>query len=254
MTQRAQWYIASFMVHRDLGGGSEALCATRQYWCLLTAESSNRAHTGVMDLARATASALETSDTTRSGWILDGIMELLMLSEAPSHGSELIWEQAEFLPEEILRCVKEKADLSAFRSHVQVPDSSEWYVCELVLVEVHDTGSHGDSALVWINTYLLRAADAESAYRSAISLGGEQATEPESHRCDDDTAHWEFRGLRELVQALAPPEDGAILWYEQSERSLDEVRTIVPRQRELGVFEWEERQSRSGESPVSDRS
>lgn len=68
---------------------------------------------------------------------------ILMLSEAPNHGSELIWEQAEFLPEEILRCVKEKADLSAFRSHVQAPDSREWYVCELVLVEVHDSCARG---------------------------------------------------------------------------------------------------------------
>jgi len=239
-----QWYIAAFVVHRDLGVVCGALCTARKYWCLLTAENSDRAHARAVELASTTVGELGT----RERWGLDGIAQLLMLSEPPEDGGEIIWTETEPRPDELLDYVKRKEDLSVFRPPVQPPSTSEWYICEIVLVEVHDTGSHDDSVLVWTNSHLLRAADAESAYRSAFSLGSQHATQPESHRCDGDTAHWEFRGLGELLQTLAPPQDGAVLWYEQAERPLDEIGALVPPRRELGVFEWEERQGhRSGQ-------
>jgi hypothetical protein len=107
-----------------------------------------------------------------------------------------------------------------------------WYVCKLVEVEVHDTGSHGDSLLVWTNSHLIRATDAESAYRIAVELGAKWAFEVGTHRCDTDNAHWEFLGLRDLIGTLGPPSDGGVLWFEESNISLEQK------------FEWDEAKNR----------
>src|SRR5947207_3310070 len=76
-------------------------------------------------------------------------------------------------------------------------------------------------------------------------LGKTQASESGTHRCNGDMAHWEFKGLRDLVEALNPPCDGAILWIEKFAASSEELRKLIPARPDLGVFAWESRQRRS---------
>jgi hypothetical protein len=238
-----EWYIASFVTHRQPARSGSALCQSREYWCLLAADGSELAHAKALSLARAGVDDLNLSSV--SDWVLDGLSDLLMLSEPPTAGSELIWTEQEVLPQESNSFVSEKSELSAF-SRPEALCSSGWYVCKVVLVEIHDTGRHGDSLLLWTNSHLIEAADPEVAYKSAISLGREQESEPGSHRCDGDSAHWAFKGLGDLVPTIDVPRDGPMLWFNEFDASLDQLITLIPSRSKLGVFDSLERQKGAG--------
>ena len=165
---------------------------------------------------------------------------------APEEGSELTWTQQELLPHELASYVKTKEALSIFSAPDRRRRASGWYVCEVVEVEVHDTGSHGDSILVWTNSHLIRATDAESAYDSAVDLGTKEALGLGSHRCDSDNAHWEFRGVRNFVETLGTPREGSVLWFEESNIPLERLNKLIPPRPSLGVFEWQAHQRLSG--------
>ena len=109
----------------------------------------------------------------------------------------------------------------------------------MILVEVHDEGSHNmGRSLVWVNSYLVQSADAESAYKKAVEIGVGQQDEPGSHTCNGQKAHWEFRGLEELIPISDRPADNALLWCDESART-SEVKSL-PKKLELTVFAWEE--------------
>lgn len=239
-----RWHIASFAAHRESSDVEPVTFPSRKYWCILMAESTDAAYTKLLDLAQKVVRTLVTQNGGK--WSLDGITELLIVPEPPSEGSELMWTEQERLPHELGSYVRKKDQLTVF-TRFQQPEN-DWYVCKLVLVEVHDTGSHGDSCLTWTNSRLIRASDAESAYSCAVDLGNKEASESGTHRCDGDGAHWEFAGLRDLIQTIDHPRDGGILWFEELNLSCDELRTVVPPRSKLGAFEWEERQRLSGES------
>jgi len=232
------WYTASFVTHQLADGIDGSGFTSREYWCLLTAEDSAKAHVKAVSLAEAAVDRLATDKGSK--WRFDGLSELLMtIDPEPSPSGELTWAEEELPPDTLDEYVKKKDQLSIFKPSAQPKEASGWYVCDLVLVEVHDTGSHGDSLLVWIDQYLISALDAESAYDSALALGREQITEPRSHRCDGNGAHWEFKGLRNVVQTIDPPIDGGMLYFEESTLSLEQLRALIPPRVELGVFRWE---------------
>jgi hypothetical protein len=239
-----QWFIASFVTHRHPEDISVGVFQSREYWSLLTAADSDAGYDKSLDLAKRNVS--ELSSEWASEWALDGISELLSVSEPPEDGSELIWSQLELRPRELDDCIKPKEKLSVFNPPTGRQRASGWHVCELVEVEVHDTGSHGDSLLVWIDTHLIRAPDAESAYRSAVELGTREALDSGGHRCDGDSAHWEFRGLRDLIETLGPPSDGVVLWFVESNLSAEQLHKLVRPRPNLGVFEWEKNQRLGG--------
>ena len=149
--------------------------------------------------------------------------------EEPASGIEILWEDMELRPDEVGERIKPKGSLGVFATASNPAHGSGWYLCELVFVEVHDTGTHGDTVLVWVNSYLLEASDDESAYALAVELRSNRETESGSHRCDGDSAHWEFRGLRDLNRILEAPRDGAILWFDEENRPLHDVLAAVER-------------------------
>jgi len=174
-------------------------------------------------------------------WIFRGIENLFMVYEKPADGSELLWSQMEATSTEIGRTCRKREDLRAFE---EAPRSvhSGWYIGKVVLHEIHDDGSHGDHNLMWINSYLLKALDAQSAYDRALQIGYQQETEPASHLCNGEKAHWKFVGISDLILACEPPADGALLWFEESNSSLTQLDSIVPTKSELAVFKWEAEQ------------
>jgi hypothetical protein len=238
------WFTASFVSHRRLEGIGAGTFRSREYSSLLTAADADTAYDISLGLAKRTVGELTSEGAGE--WILDGISDLLIVAEPPEDGSELTWTQQELLPHELDDYIKTKEELSVFNAPARQRQASVWHVCKLVLVEVHDTGSHGDSRLVWTNTHLIKATDAELAYGSAVELGTKQAFESGTHRCDGDSAHWEFQGLRDLIETLGPPSDGGVLWFEEVNISSEQLRKLIPPRRNLGVFEWEARQHLSG--------
>ncbi len=232
-----QWYIASFIAHRGVTDVRTVTVLSRRYWCILLADSTDLAYDRFLGLAGQTVRTL--ADQEGGGWSLSGISELLRVPEPPSEGSELMWVEQEYDPGGLENYIKKKEQLRVFAS--PQCSGSNWYVCDLVLVEVHETGSHGNSRLVWTNSHLIRAFDAESAYNSAIDLGNKQASESGTHRCDGDTSHWEFAGLRDLIQTIDEPRDGGTLWFEELDVSSEQLRNMVPPRMNLGAFEWEAR-------------
>ncbi|HLG98792.1 MAG TPA: DUF4288 domain-containing protein [Bryobacteraceae bacterium] len=172
-------------------------------------------------------------------WVLDGVAELVEVHEQPVSGSELLWIEEEVGYQEIARRIQPKEHLSVFGGPRQ--KTSDWYVAKIVLEEIHDCGAHGDSVLLWTNWDLINAASPEAAFDRAMELGREQQSPPGSHRCDGDTAHWEFKGLNDLVRIDGPPRDGGILWFEEFAVHRDGLARLLPPRADLGVFSWEER-------------
>jgi len=234
-----QWFMASFVTHRRILGATEGVVQAQEYSCLLTAADSSAAYQNSLDLAKMVTGKL--AEGKPDEWEIDGISELLIVAEPPEVGSELSWTQQELTPKELEQYVNPKEQLSAFRHSRQSWPASGWYVCRLVLVEVHDTGDHGETLLVWTDSHLIMATDATSAHMSAVELGTRKAFESGAHRCDGDNAHWEFRGLRDLVETVDPPRDGGILLCEELAVSLEQLYKLIPPRENLSVFEWEAR-------------
>ena len=238
-----QWYTASFLIHRQIKRAE--VLPSQEYWYLLSAEDNDVAYAKALGLA--TNMVRELIIKPGEPWILDGLSDLLIVADDPMvPDGELVWTEQELRPDELKRYVRAKEQLRVFRDDPARSHNTGWYVCKLVLVEVHDTGAHGDSSLVWTNTHLIRASNRDGAYSHAISLGNEHASESGTHRCDGDTAHWEFKGLLDLIQTIDPPHDGARLWFEGSDLSREQLMKRIPAKAELGAFELEARR-RSGE-------
>ena len=238
-----KWYMVSFLTHREAANCGGELYPAREYKCILNAPSSEVAYADSQSLAALRVAELNKEPGAR--WTLDGLSDLLMLSASPAPGSELTWSEEEMPPSALMAYVTDKARLRAFAEGKDAADRSGWYVCDIVLVEVHDSGTHGETVLVWANSCLIQAKDADSAYSLALTLADEQQSEPGSHHCDGDTAHFEFKGFHELAPTIDPPGDHATILVDDLLLSREELRSNVHPRARLSVFEWEERQQRS---------
>jgi hypothetical protein len=228
------WYLAATVIHSS---GSESPLVAREVWFLLTASDSEAAYHRALSLAAGIATTY--SESGRGEWFPGGISELLAVWDPPSDGSEVMWTSQELTLVELAAAVPDVSKLRAFVDRHQPTAPIGWFICALVLAEVHETGTHGGSLLVWTNYYLIRADDAKVAFDRAMALGAEQAVTSDTHNCDGEKAHWEFKGLKELMQAVEAPKDGAILWVDESELTIEEVRRGLPRRENLSVFRWE---------------
>ena len=231
------WYIVSLMTHHASSDVPAVMVRSREYYCVVPADDREAAYGKSLNLGKEITDELVTEGDGQ--WVLDGISALLQLDGQPAAGSEILWEQAEIRPDEIGGYVRTKDFLSAFSNSADPIKASGWYLCEPVLVEVHDTGTHGEKILVWVNSHLIEASDEESAYSLAVALGNQEALESGGHRCDGDSAHWEFRGLRNLSRTMDAPGDCAMLWFDERNLSLAELDAAVPSPAKFRVFDSE---------------
>jgi len=227
------WYLTSVLLYR--GAGSRPTYAVQRCHHLITASN----HHGAYDKCVALGNRLATKE-----WRLRGIGDLLLIYEPLEDGAELLWSEVEMTPIELQREVQERGEMRAFSGGAERERGSGWYIGTVVLNEVHDEGSHGDNTLVWLNSYLFTATDAETALRKCLQTGKEQQDEPGSHTCDGQKAHWEFKGIRDIIPAQNPPGDGALLWSDEFEATASELEGMVPPKADLGVFRWEAEHSR----------
>jgi len=235
-----KWYLCSIIAHQDLERSDLTLCQAREYWCLFQASSPGSAYTKSLGLG----AKLTIAQPARR-WILDGLSDLLLVAESPAPDSEILWSERELSPREINTLVRPMEQWRAFSVSGARLQANGWYICQIILEEVHDTGAHGDSVLVWINWHLVEADGPESARAKALHLGKAHETSRNSHRCDGDLAHWEFRGLRDLIPTIDPPGDGATLWFEEFTVAAEELMQLVVKRSDLTVFS-------SGEGGVVD--
>jgi hypothetical protein len=169
--------------------------------------------------------------------VVVGIEDLLLIHDTPADKSEILWVETELGAAQLERLVRSKDEMRAFREHEK--SETGWYVAQVVLAEVHDTGAHeNDRTLVWINYYLISAEDTERAYVKALELGKSEQ-EAGQHRCDGDPAHWDFRGLEDLAPLDQSPSDGALLWCDPLRSSAVNSQRPLPKRDELSVFRWE---------------
>jgi hypothetical protein len=237
------WYLAAVVLRCPNKGGQNV--SVRELWLLLNAANSESAHRKTSEIASVVSR--KTDSESRADCIFAGVSELVAVEDPPSDGSELMWIPQELSIDRAADAVPAKAKLRAL-SHQGGPTRSGWYVGTIVLVEIHETGSHGPSLLVWSNSHLIRAEGPESAYEKAVDLGNAQSKDTGTHRCNGDTARWEFRGVGQLLEAFEPPRDGAVLWYEDAEWGPEEIEGRIPPPEELSVFRWERsRRHESGE-------
>lgn len=238
------WYVTSLLSHKGPLLSGSAIYLVRVHHCLVTADGHDAAYEKSLELGRQISDTNDPSAelrTPQNGWHFYGLSDLLMVYEQPTDGSELFWSQEELTLEQQRRAVRHKERLRAFSRSEDLAERSGWYVASLVLAEVHDTGNHGQTVLTWINGYLLKADNTESAYDQAMRIGSTQVTDPGSHECDGDEAHWEFRGIHELVETIDPPVDRARLWFDEFEATADQLKARATKKSDLGVFAWEAR-------------
>jgi uncharacterized protein DUF4288 len=224
------WYITSLLFERS---ASTSLPPTERCHYLIQAEN----HEGAYDHSLILGSRCE-----KDGRRLLGIEELLLLHEEPADRNEIIWEESELPLPEIEGRIQKKEKMRAFH----MPSKVGWYLADVILSEMHDEGKHGGRALVWKNSYLISAVDAEHAYGKAVQIGREQEDLPEGHLCGKDHAHWVFRGLADLIPLSELPAADGRLWCDDLNTPVDDLRAALPRKTQLGVFRWDaERVNRS---------
>ena len=217
--------------------------SVRECYLLVESEDGEQAYQKCLQLGPAAVTRLiEMSADT---WSFAGFSDIISVIEIPADGSELSWSESEVSPAGVESWVRDRHDLRAFTDAPPAHSGSGWYVAEIVLSEVHDSGTHGDNLLVWTNSHFVRSTNPEGAYDASIRLGRTYASEMGSHRCDGDTAHWNFRGLRELVPILEPPTSGAVLWFEDFFVSESELPELLTPKGDLSVFEYRKPADRS---------
>jgi len=228
-TGRAQmkWYVTALLLY----GFGKAKIPARRCHFLIAADDHESAVRKSRQLGLRRA-----GDKLHFG----GILDLLLIHETLKDGTELLWSQTELLPSELAEHVRAKEEMRAF----QQKDStgSGWYVCSVVLSEIHDEGSHGERTLVWINSYLIKATDREAAYERSIEIGQGQQDESASHACNGEKAHWEFKGIEDIIPVRDKPADAALLWCEDFQATTQQLERMVPEKSQLGVFRWEAEQ------------
>lgn len=228
------WYCCSVIFTRG-----EALAAgtvsVRECYLLVEAEDGEHAYSKCLQIGPAAADKI--SGIGAEGWSFKGLSDIIPIVEAPADGSEVLWSESELSPPAVESWVRGRPDLRAFKQAEQPHPKTGWYVAEIVLTEVHDTGTHGDDLLVWTNSHLVKSTNPEDAYDASIGLGKKYAAEIGGHRCDGDTAHWSFKGLRDLMPTLEPPANGAALWFEDFLVSESELPELLPPKDDLSVFE-----------------
>jgi len=224
------WYVVSLLTH-DAAAGSIKLNAERCYY-LVAASDHERAYEKSAQLSRQ----LQHKNFT-------GVEDLWLVHEPLADGAELLWSQLELTGQELDKItLQSKEESRAFREASL--RKSSWYVGKVVLCEVHDEGSHGNQLLVWINSYLIKASNAEIAFRTSLRIGRKQQDEPGSHRCDGEKAHWVFKGIEDVIPIHDSLHDGARLWCDQLEVTAAELRSMVPDRSGLSVFKWAAEQAR----------
>ena len=230
-------YLARFIAHQEQAEAGQSLLQCIEGYCVLQAPDNLVAFEGASLVAAAAVSRLRSESLDV---IFDGLSDLLMTIEEPASLAELTWKQSE-VP------LSQLADLrSRFVREGEscANSSSGWYVADLLYEEVHDTGTHGNSVLLWTNSHLIEATDAISAFAEARRLGLERAREMGTHSCDDDIAHWVFQGLSRVRPTLERPRNGAVLWIEEFEASADELKFMISKRDDLSVFRvWGQRET-----------
>lgn len=223
------WYVTSLLVSRRRTGGDRS--TGRQCQRLIEAPSAEAAYNRALELG-----GHEEADA----WSFVGIVDLLLVHEQPSDGSELLWSESEMGVDDLRGHVLDKDNLRAFRKS---PAESAWYIGSIVLREVHDVGSHGSLWLVWTNSYLVRASSPEGAYAKINRIGEQQQDAPGSHTCGGESAHWEFEGVHDIIPVREVPGDGSLLWCDELTTAADRLKDLIPTKSELAVFRWEAEQA-----------
>jgi hypothetical protein len=229
--ESVKWYVTTLAFVSD----NQRLADTSGQYCVYLVAASD--HDDAYEKSRQHGIQLSRQES-----YFIGVKELLQVYDAPDDCSELTWSEIELPKAELPNEVKPKWEMQAFRISKSSP--SGWYVGKVVLEEVHDEGAHGENILVWINSYLVRAPDADAAHAKAIKIGEGQEDEPGAHICDGKKAHWHFVGIQDLVPVHETPGDISLLWFEEAKFSSDGGST-VPKKTDLGVFRWQAEQIES---------
>jgi hypothetical protein len=223
------WYIAALLSSSRVLSGSERPAQQCHY--LIEARSHDDAYEVSLELGNSLASDHD----------FVGIAELTLVPEKLVDGAELLWSEYEIPPTELQNRVHRKDDMRAF---LKDPLITGWYICSVVLCEIHDEGSHGDVSLIWENSYLIQASNSEAAYQKAVQIGKQQQDLPGSHRCDGDKAHWEFVGIRDIIPVREIPAPNSLLWCDEFSATSDTLKSMVATKTELAVFKWEAERQR----------
>ena len=97
-----------------------------------------------------------------------------------------------------------KRDPLASANNLRIMSQHSWFIAVLVLQS--RVGTWDDDPLVDHQVRLVRAVDAEAAYRRALELGRDE--EAEYQNDDGERVAWEFLGLSSLDRLDEDPVDG----------------------------------------------
>jgi hypothetical protein len=130
------------------------------------------------------------------------------------------------------------------RAHRKIPHRNKsphgWWIAAYVErfeYDDEDKRNGNRRCFAWENTIILSAKDRDRAYEKAVQIGRRS----EGHRAwnaDGREGQWKFEGLTSLVPIYEELVDGAeVLWREHKNVAVKTVRSLVPRRKELEVFD-----------------
>ena len=118
------------------------------------------------------------------------------------------------------------------RNHTGLWIASYMLRCQ---VSGEDTSNPRRRCLAWKNTIILKAGDRETAYRKALRVG--RGAGHSYRTAAGGRARWIFEGLVELLPVYEELADGSELYFSSYNRSVAAIQAMVPRKRDLAVFE-----------------
>lgn len=118
------------------------------------------------------------------------------------------------------------------KSAAFIPEGTEWYIAELVVVFTFIKATEN---LVHVDIVLVRADSPEIAYKKSIALG--ELKNEVFTNSDGEEVHTRFRGLRGLYPVYDRLEDGAELLYEKHKAvSEEDIKKMLTPKEKLVAF------------------
>lgn len=203
----------------------------RQSHCLMRADEANAAYQNAGLLGIELLAKWSKSQTSLSRFV--GVEDLLLVSDKPADGSEILWAESE-MSESAL--AKELNVDARFRS--TTCSSSGWFVARILLYEVI-LNDQNDRHLVWKNWHVIEASDFDPAYKKALDIGNAYRGKAGEHTSDSKPAVWKFGAVQRLQPTISPPGDRSVLWYDDlPARESTFGRISSMKKEDMSLFQW----------------
>jgi hypothetical protein len=231
MKQRSSqltWYLTTLAFR---GMWSSKHLYLRQCHCLIQADEDMAAYQNAKLLGIELLGRWSKSESSLRKFV--GVEDLVLVSDEPSDGSEILWVEYEMTDTALEKELSRRPDFLKSQK-----STSGWFIAKVLLYEVV-LNARNDRHLVWENWYLIEASDFDTAYQKATDIGEAHGGKAGEHTTNSKPAVWKFGLVQRLQPAVSAPGDQSVLWYDDVPASKATFSNLSSINREdTSLFEW----------------